>query len=209
MPKKMSEELTAAQRETLNLICRFIDERDVPPTYRELAEEIGIGLPSVQDRLNGLIKKGYIEKERGTRTIRVRRRSTDSRSRVVAIPLFGSVVAGNPLRPDVENEGVVYIDRSVADPASCYAVRVSGESMIDAGIKNGDILIIHCQRMANDGDIVIASVNNELTVKRLRCRKGVVQLEPANSMMAPIEIAMEDDFRILGVVLNENCLSRE
>ena len=123
--------------------------------------------------------------------------------RVVQIPLLGTVVAGNPFAAEEVMEGMVFIDSSIPHAEECYAVRVCGESMKDAGFHSGDVLLVHPQQLANHGDIVIASVNGDLTVKTLSFDDGQVSLLPANPEFHPISISPNDDFKVMGVVMNQ------
>lgn len=121
---------------------------------------------------------------------------------LVEIPLLGTVVAGVPITAEENLEGYIRIDMPLSDPGSCFALKAQGESMIGVGIYSGDTLIVRSQPIASSGDIVIASINNELTVKTLYYHDRIVRLMPENRTMEPIPIGPEDDFRILGVVLN-------
>ena len=227
MPGKQTTKLTGAQKDAFEFILRSIQTTGHGPTFPQLAQGLGISVPSVQDRVKALIAKGYVEKTfggpRGFRILRYcdamgnptdipvpksplppePRRPSKRQPKLISIPLYGTVVAGDPFSTDITVEGEVFVDSSIADKETCYAVRVCGESMIDMGINSGDILVVRYQRFANDGDVVIASVNGEMTVKTLDFKKGKVALVPANKDFHPIEIGPEDDFRVMGLVLND------
>lgn len=194
--------LTEKQKETLKILSEYIDKHGYPPSYQEMADILKIRYTSLCDRMDGLLKKGYIERNGNARTVRILRRlDGPPRSRLVAIPLVGTVVAGMPVLAEENREGEILLETSVADPENCFAVKAQGDSMIEVGIKTGDVLIVHQQRLATDGEIVIALLNGESTVKTLRSNSAGVALVPANKDMKPIIINELDDFRIQGVVL--------
>ncbi len=120
---------------------------------------------------------------------------------VVSIPILGWVQAGTPFEADNCPVGEIFIDRSLADPNRCYALQAEGESMIGIGIEPGDILIVRKQCVANSGEIVVAFVDNGLTVKTLyNDGRGTIELRPENEHMSKIEIGPETNLQILGVV---------
>jgi repressor LexA len=203
MPRRTTTELTEKQEEALRVLITYIDEHDFPPTYQELASLLNLKYSSLFNRMESLIQKGYVERSGNARSVRVLRRLDDKprKGRLVAIPLVGTVVAGMPVLAEENREGEILVELDVSDPENCFALKADGSSMIDVGIKTGDIVIVHKQRMASDGEIVIALVNGESTVKKLRYDKLGVELVPANKKMKPIKINELDDFRIQGVVL--------
>lgn len=201
MAKRKNNTLTDPQKETLKAICDFIDEKGYPPMIKELGAILGIKYSSTMDRLRNLLKKGYIERDKSARSIRVLRRLDAPRTRFVSFPLVGTVVAGMPVLAEENREGIILLECNIENPEGCFALRANGESMIDVGINTGDILIVRQQFLASDGDIVIATVNNESTVKTLRYVDNQVVLMPENRAMKPIKVKDTDDFRIQGVVL--------
>lgn len=202
MPKKKSEEISTLQRETLDEICRFVDIKGYPPTVKELSEIIGISHASVHDRLNQLIRKGYLKREgRKARGLTIAKRPTDMAVSLVAVPIVGSVTAGHPVMAEENITGEVLVDAATVRSAKCFALYAWGESMIDAGINDGDLIIVRRQPIAVNGDIVIALLNGEATVKRLRIRDDLIELIPENSAFSPIPVNPEDDLKILGLVI--------
>ena len=214
MPRPLTDKLTEKQSDMLVYICQVIDERGFPPSYSELGERFGITKISARGRVRWLEKKGYVLMPGGHgngRHLSVLRRLDDvpcrqepkPKKQYVKVPLLGTVVAGLPLATEEMKCGVVFADAGIPHIKKCYAVEVCGESMEDAGFASGDILLVHPQPLANDGDIVVASLNGEVTVKTLRFRDQQVALIPANKSFQPIPVTSEDDFRVLGVVQNE------
>lgn len=195
--------LTDRQREILDWIVAFIGENGMPPTVREIAREFGID-PAVAFRhLRALERKGYVRRGKlGARSLEVAcmrgEESTDS----VRLPLAGRVEAGTPVLAVENIEGSVTVDRSMVgrDAAQYFALRVKGDSMIEAGIYDGDVAVVRKQETAEDGQIVVALTgDDEGTLKRfyLDRKKRRVRLQPANSGMKPV---YAKDVTIQGVV---------
>lgn len=202
MPKPPNPNLTDKQKETLIALCDYMDEHGFAPSFHELANILGLKYSSLQDRMKWLAKKGYIERDGRVRTIRVLRRlNGPARTRIVSIPVVGTVVAGMPVLAEENREGELLLETTLKDPENCFAVKAQGESMVDVGIGSGDMLVVHKQRMADNGQIVIALLNGESTVKTFQYSDEGVELVPANRRMKPIKINELDDFRIQGVVV--------
>lgn len=202
MPKPPNPNLTDKQRETLIALCEYMDEHGFAPSFQELADILGLKYSSLLDRINWLTKKGYVERDGRMRTIRVLRRlDGPAKTRIVSIPVVGTVVAGMPVLAEENREGELFLETAIEDPENCFAVKAQGNSMVDAGIGSGDMLIVHKQRMADNGQIIIALLNGESTVKTFHYSKEGVELVPANKHMKPIKINELDDFRIQGVVV--------
>ena len=208
MVKTKRIDLTPPQKRTLDALSCFIAQYGFPPKLRDLARILGIGTSSVRSSLIRLAEKGYISKPSSTNSIKILKGKDDPCRRIIELPLLGTVVAGTPINIEEHREGIVCIESSIRSTEDCFVVRAFGESMIDAGIRSGDLLIVHQQPLANNGEIVIASINGEITVKTLWFIDGDVALIPANKSMSPIKVGTEDDFRILGVVLEIKAISK-
>jgi repressor LexA len=197
-----NEELTQPQRKTLREIQKFIDTRGFPPTVEELAERMKLTKATVHGSLDRLIQKGYLRRTRGkARSIEIVRAPTASVIDVVAIPLLGDVPAGIPVNAQEHHTGQVFVQANVVGNDPCFALNVVGNSMLGADIRDGDIVIVRQQPLAEHGDIVVASIDGEVTVKRLSIQKGHVRLLPENADFQDIEVASSDDLRILGRVI--------
>jgi repressor LexA len=120
---------------------------------------------------------------------------------VIAIPVLGSVPAGIPITAEENRTGEVFVEASLVGKTSCFALKVCGMSMMNADILDGDMLIVRQQPLAESGEIVVASIDGELTVKRLSIHGGSVRLMPENKNFKPIEVHHANDFRILGKVI--------
>jgi len=192
--------LTDRQREIYDFICAAIDKRGIPPTMREIGEEFGIrSTNGVEGHLAALEKNGFITRERGkSRGLSVPAREHPSPA--VAIPLLGRVAAGLPVLSPENRDGEVRVDLSLFSLKSAhnlFALKVKGDSMVNAHILDGDTLLVRAQASARDGDIVVALVDGEATVKRFFLGKNQVRLQPENSAMKPLLID-RGEFLIMG-----------
>ncbi len=201
--------LTDREKEILGLITRLTEERGFPPTLREIGEAAGISSTNgVRYFLDRLEAKGRIRRGDGlSRAIELidgpaRPSATIRLPEPVAVPLIGRVAAGYPVLSDENIEEHIMVDPSLATPGRTFALRVRGESMKDAGILEGDMVVVREQKEARSGEIVVAIVNGEATVKTYRVkRNGSVILEPANPDFEPIEISEEAPLEIRGKVI--------
>ncbi len=189
-------QLTARQHQVLDLIRRHIDDTGYPPTRADIARELGFrSANAAEEHLRALARKGVIEMTAGTsRGIRL---NGDS-----GIPVVGRVAAGNPLLAAEHIERHVQIPARTFSPAADYFLRVSGMSMRDAGILDGDLLAVHSTREAHDGQIVVARIDDEVTVKRLRHtrERHLLELLPENSDFEPIRVDLRRcEFTLEGI----------
>ena len=200
----MSDPLTSRQQQVLDLIARKLRERGFPPTVRELGKALGLSsLRAVTDHLGALEKKGYIQRLKGARMIRLLKGGWDHMwEATVRIPVLGRIPAGEPLLATQYVEDYLAVGESLTRGAECFALRVKGESMINAGIHHGDYVIVRRQSTAQTGDIIAALLDEEATVKRFEAHGARIRLKPENPTMLPIEVrAGSVDFRILGKVI--------
>lgn len=190
-------QLTPRQQQVLEAIRRAIETTGRPPTQWELARTLGLKAQSaVTFHLRALAKHGVIRLLGGSRGIEL----VDSETvPPQGLPLLGRVPAGLPLEAIEHPEAT--LDLGSLFPGADYFLRVQGESMIQAGIFDGDLIAVHRTEEARDGDIVVARLRDEDTVKRLYCRDGVVKLVPEHPTMAVIEIGPGDSLAIDGVVI--------
>jgi repressor LexA len=202
---KGADELTDRQRKILDYIRDTVADRGYPPSVREIGEAVGLHSPSsVHAQLAGLAEKGLLNKDPSRpRAIRV----TAPKSRAAApaqgirrIPLLGQIAAGAPLLAEQNVEETISIPEDFTGKGTLFALTVRGDSMTNAGILDGDTVIVREQPDANDGDIVAALVDEEeATVKRLSRKGGRVRLLPENDAYEPIEA---DEVRVLGKVVS-------
>ena len=205
------ETLTAPQERALNAIESHIDREGMSPTLRELADQLGQGVASVYKLVQRLERNGYVSRMAGkSRSLTVLRSAGDTPLvGLVAIPLLGVVAAGAPMFAPENMHGELLIEAATVGSGRHFALTVSGQSMIDAGIHSGDTLIVRQQPLADHRDIVVALLNDEATVKRLHYRDGEISLLPENPRFKPIPVGPEDDLRIVGKVVAVRHASRK
>jgi repressor LexA len=216
--------LTDRQQEVLDFITASITERGYPPTLREIGERLGIrSTNGVNDHLKALEKKGYLAREdlksRALRPIgsvgsAMSRLGSVARSAVetvsgwaedlIEVPLVGRVAAGLPLLATENVEDTVKVDRFlVGNHKEVFALRVKGDSMIEDGIHDGDFIFVKKALSAERGDIVVALIEDEATVKRYYPEGDVIRFQPANSNMQPIYVKRKDfrSVNLIGIVV--------
>ena len=194
--------ITPAQLRALNEIRVFTSKNQYPPTLQELAAILGVSHSSVQEQISQLIRKGYLRREPGkSRGIAIVREPESSVTAVVAVPIVGRVVAGAPLLAEENVVGEILVEESLLRSGRCFALEVQGDSMKDAGILPADLLIVRQQPVADSGEIVVALLDGEATVKRLAVKRDQVELMPENPRYRPIEVTADSDFRIVGKVV--------
>ncbi|RMD62636.1 MAG: transcriptional repressor LexA [Planctomycetota bacterium] len=194
--------ITEHQRRTLREIRDFIARKGYPPTIQELAEILGITHASAHAQVNQLVRKGYLKREpRKARGLAVVREPEDEITDLVPVPILGRVAAGQPLFAEENIIGEVLAEGGTASRGRCFALVVDGDSMIKADIHEGDLVIVRQQPVAESGDIVVALLGEEATVKRLYIREEKIELRPENPKYPPIPIGPSEDLRILGKVV--------
>ncbi len=191
-------DLTDNQRRVLDFIQSHVADLGRTPTLREIADALGFARhSSAQDYVKALVRKGVLERE-PHRGLRLNHRSRTPAT--MLLPLVGRVAAGSPILATENIEGEFGIDASLFRPRPDYFLRVVGLSMRDAGILDGDLAAIHRTQTADDGRIVVARVDDEVTLKTLERKRGRIRLLPSNPDFAPIEIDPErESFAIEGL----------
>lgn len=199
----MAKGLTRRQQDILDFVIECIREQGLPPTIAEIGAHFGIASTNgVNDHLVALEKKGYIERSSKARDIRITEQAALGlyQANVATLPLVGRIAAGAPLLAVENVEDFVPVRVEEAKPLS-YCLRVSGDSMIEDGIFDGDILIVDGQRRPKKNDIVVALVEDEeATVKRYLPQGDHVELHPANAAMRPMRFHARQ-VKIQGVVV--------
>ena len=188
--------LTDRQSEILKLIRELMEVSGYPPTRAEIAERMGFkSVNAAEQHLRALEKKGAIEIAEGaSRGIRVCDTRPASRgARLMELPVVGRVAAGSPILAEEHLSGSYQVDPNLFTPRADYLLRVRGLSMRDAGILEGDLLAVHKTDDARTGQIVVARLSDEVTVKRLRRRGHAVTLLPENPDFEPIEVDLRRD----------------
>lgn len=184
--------LTPRQQQVLDLIRQHLHEQGMPPTRAEMAQVLGLrSANAVEDHLKALARKGHIEilsgRNRNIRLLEGPLAAHSPESREVGLPLVGRVAAGTPILAEQNLDGY-YTGAELFRPRAHYLLRVQGMSMRDAGIADGDLLAVHRTMEARNGQIVVARLEDEVTVKRFEHVRHRVWLRPENPDYAPIEI---------------------
>jgi len=202
--------LTERQAEILRLVRELTEVTGYPPTRAEIAERMGFrSVNAAEQHLRALERKGAIEISSGaSRGLRVRDTRTGGRTaRLLELPVVGRVAAGAPILAEENLQGHYQVDPNLFTPRADYLLRVRGLSMRDAGILEGDLLAVHRTPEARSGQIVVARLGEEVTVKRLRRRGHAVSLEAENPEFEPIEVDLRRDALVIegiavGVIRN-------
>lgn len=206
------EKLTKRQRQILDYIRTCIEVKHYPPSVREIGQAIGLSSPStVHAHLNALEAKGYIKRDGAkSRTMVITGSGPKSQKAasdaapsaaydgsLIHLPLVGRVAAGTPILAEQNIEEEVFLPVALFGDRNSFLLTVHGDSMIEAGINDGDILLVREQKTAENGDIVVAMIDDEATVKTYYKEKDVIRLQPQNSSMDPI---YTEDAQIAGIV---------
>ncbi len=184
------KELTDKQVEVLGFITNTIKDRGLPPTIREIGDEFGITAKGAYDHLKAIEKKGYIRTSKNqSRAIELLRPNAEDMLpvRVMSIPLVGRVAAGLPILAEENIEDYIPVPDELAKKGVTFALRVVGDSMTGSGILDGDIAIVQKKEVAKNGEIVVALVEDEATLKTFYKESDHIRLEPSNNTYKPIK----------------------
>jgi repressor LexA len=204
--------LSPRQQQILRLISQFMRRHGLPPTRADLARALRLrNRQGIDQHLRAIERKGYLRLEPGiARGIRLLPTANEpaAEAHALLLPLYGRVAAGVPTLAQSNIEETIAIDRALFRPRADFLLRVHGQSMCDAGIAHRDILAVHRTPQATDGQIVVARLGEEATVKYYRRRGSLLRLEPANPEFAPLEIdlrreACEIEGIVVGIVRTE------
>ena len=193
-------ELTPRQKQILELIQDFIYETGMPPTRAEIARELGFKSPNAaEEHLRALQRKGVLDLVPGTsRGIQLK----DSLRDQMGLPLVGRVAAGSPILSEEHIETHYRIDPQLFNPKPHYLLRVQGMSMKNAGILDGDLVAVHRTPEVRSRQIIVARLDDEVTVKRYRQNGSIVSLLPENEDFEPIEVDLKEQALVIeGVVV--------
>ncbi|MCR5724249.1 MAG: transcriptional repressor LexA [Treponema sp.] len=193
--------ITARQQEVLDFISSYTKDNEYPPTVREIGEHFSISLRAVQDHIAALQKKGFLsQSQKRSRSIRVLDGQGSHAPFMAKVPMLGTVAAGKPLLCEENLDGYVNLTEPFVRPGKSYfALRVRGTSMINAGILEGDLAIIEQSSTAVDGQIVVAVLDDAITLKRFYRESERVRLQPENPAFQAIYC---QDVRIVGTLAN-------
>ena len=221
----MAINLTHRQNQVLSFVIQTLHKRGLPPTRAEIATAMGFAVAaSAQEHLQALVRKGYIAIEPGqSRALTVLknpdaspyhpyRQGQQDQQRIVGalskprsdarLPIVGSVRAGQPIVASDHIESYLPVQAKLFQPRADFLLRVRGDSMCDAGILEGDLLAVHKTNLATSGQIIVARVGDDITVKFFQRKQDFIVLVPANSNYQPLEVAVSDvQFAVEGLVV--------
>jgi len=200
--------LTKRQKQIYDYIKKYIEKHDISPTFEEVRKHLKLkAFSTVHEHINALITKGFLQKNNNqSRSIELLKQS------MVTIPLLGTIAAGQPIEALMERETIALPKNKLTYNEDYYALRVAGDSMIEENINDGDIIIVKKQSTANDGEKVVALIDNyEVTLKKLFREKNKIRLQPANPKSDPIFVK-PNNLIIQGIVtdvINQTCIKQK
>ncbi|MCE5257360.1 MAG: transcriptional repressor LexA [Spirochaetaceae bacterium] len=190
------KELTERQKEILDFLSSFIQKNSYPPTVRETAKAFDISIKGAYDHIKALEKKGVIKLQGNrSRALEIVAKQENADQSVKEIPILGNIAAGYPILAEENWIGTIRVPSELIHDRSCFALRVQGDSMRDAGIRSGDVAIIEQKPVAENGEIVAALIEDSATLKRFFRENNRIRLQAENPEYAPI---YTQDVKILG-----------
>jgi repressor LexA len=195
--ERMTMDLTEKQARVLARITQWIRDRGYPPTFQELAQELRLTEKNARDYVLILERKGYLRRQPNVARGITLLQQPPSES-LLEIPLIGRVMAGKPVEV-FENHEPILVPPMLLRAGTHFVMEVRGDSMIDDGIREGDLVIVQQQVAPNNGDTVVAVVHGEATIKRFYRRGSIVELRPANAQMTALQVDAQD-IEVKGVV---------
>ena len=200
----MEKDLTTTQEKVLNFLKNYLRKNGFPPTLREIASHFGLKGPKAPQKTIAILeRKGYLRRiPGGSRAIEILGGSPFHAGQILSLPILGRVKAGEPILAIENIEGYINLDKSLVSSEDVFLLRVQGDSMIEAHIQDGDFALVKPQPNAENGEIVVALIEDEATIKRIFMKKDLIRLEPANPSMEPIVVRKgEKKISIVGKVV--------
>ncbi|VEB23377.1 transcriptional repressor LexA [Avibacterium volantium] len=200
----MMKALTARQQEVYDLLKRHLETTGMPPTRAEISRELGFRSPNAaEEHLKALARKGVIEIIPGaSRGIRLLAEENEEEE-LDGLPLIGRVAAGEPILAEQHIEGTYKVDANMFKPQADFLLKVYGQSMKDIGILDGDLLAVHSTKDVRNGQVIVARIEDEVTVKRFERKGSIVYLHAENEEFEPIvvDLAETEQFEIEGIAV--------
>ena len=197
--------LTARQQEVYDFLKHHLETTGMPPTRAEISKELGFRSPNAaEEHLKALAKKGVIEIVSGaSRGIRLLLEYNNNVEEEPGLPLIGRVAAGEPILAEQHIEGTYHVDPTMFKPQADFLLKVYGQSMKDIGILDGDLLAVHSTKDVRNGQVVVARIEDEVTVKRLERKGSIIYLHAENEEFAPIvvDLTQRPHFEIEGIAV--------
>ncbi|OBW94669.1 transcriptional repressor LexA [Gallibacterium salpingitidis] len=202
---KLTKTLTARQQEVFDFVKQHLEQTGMPPTRAEIAKELGFrSANAAEEHLKALAKKGVIEIVSGTsRGIRLIGENMEvANDDEIGLPLIGKVAAGEPILAAAHIEATYQVDVNMFKPKADFLLKVQGMSMKDIGILDGDLLAVHSTKDVRNGQVVVARINDNVTVKRFERKGDILYLHPENSELSPIIVDLsQEDVEIEGIAV--------
>ncbi|MDG2940190.1 transcriptional repressor LexA [Bisgaard Taxon 10/6] len=199
----LSKPLTARQQEVYNFLKHYIETTGMPPTRAEISRELGFRSPNAaEEHLKALARKGAVEILAGTsRGIRLLLDAANDEPE--GLPLIGQVAAGEPILAEQHIEGTYRVDPDMFKPQADFLLKVNGQSMKNIGILDGDLLAVHSTKDVRNGQVIVARIEDEVTVKRLERKGDIIYLHAENEEFAPIVVNLREQerFEIEGIAV--------
>lgn len=200
----MIKALTARQQEVYDLLKRHLEQTGMPPTRAEISRELGFRSPNAaEEHLKALARKGVIEIIAGaSRGIRLLA-NEEEEEELDGLPLVGRVAAGEPILAEQHIEGTYKVDANMFKPQADFLLKVYGQSMKDIGILDGDLLAVHSTKDVRNGQVIVARIEDEVTVKRLERKGSIIYLHAENEEFEPIVVDLSQpiNFEIEGIAV--------
>ncbi len=204
---KLTKTLTARQQEVFDFVKQHLEQTGMPPTRAEIARELGFrSANAAEEHLKALAKKGVIEivsgTSRGIRLINDNENEDATNDEEVGLPLIGKVAAGEPILAAAHIEATYQVDVNMFKPKADFLLKVQGMSMKDIGILDGDLLAVHSTKDVRNGQVVVARINDNVTVKRFERKGDMLYLHPENSELSPIVVDLsQEEVEIEGIAV--------
>ncbi|MDG2959042.1 transcriptional repressor LexA [Exercitatus varius] len=199
----LAKPLTARQQEVYNFLKHYIETTGMPPTRAEISRELGFRSPNAaEEHLKALARKGAVEILAGTsRGIRLLLDAANDEQE--GLPLIGQVAAGEPILAEQHIEGTYRVDPDMFKPQADFLLKVNGQSMKNIGILDGDLLAVHSTKDVRNGQVIVARIEDEVTVKRLERKGDIIYLHAENEEFAPIVVNLREQerFEIEGIAV--------
>lgn len=195
--------LTARQQEVYDLLKRHLEQTGMPPTRAEISKELGFRSPNAaEEHLKALARKGVIEIISGT-SRGIRLLANEEEKEDEGLPLIGRVAAGEPILAEQHIEGTYRVDANMFKPQADFLLKVYGQSMKDIGILDGDLLAVHSTKDVRNGQVIVARIEDEVTVKRLERKGSIIYLHAENEEFDPIivDLTQQPNFEIEGIAV--------
>lgn len=199
----LKSELTSNQKDVLGFIIKTKSKRGGAPSLQEIQEHFDFkAIGTVQDYLSVLQKKGYIKRSPKARDIEILDHAGIDFDvcETIRLPIIGQVAAGSPILAEENREGYLHVDRSFAKSKDAFLLRVKGNSMVNAHILDGDMVVVAPQKECNNGEIAVCMIEDEATVKRFYKRRGHIELKPENDAFKTITVKPHQSFAVVGKV---------